>query len=143
MSQIYSGGLKFVLNAIFGITILIHTSMFFEEGLSPTYGNDNITVVTRTAFVTTTSYATATVTSMLSLTETATTTATVTAMPTPTSPSALTDIPHHPKADTAFGVIFGVVCISLITGVIVRKKSKKLKGFNISLIIGTFCNDSL
>ena len=141
MSQIYSSSLKFILDAIFGITILIHTSMFFEEGLSPTFGNDNITVVTRTAFVTTTSYATATVTSMLSLTETAT--ATVTAMPTPTSPSALTDIPHHPKADTAFGVIFGVVCISLITGVIVRKKSKKLKGFNISLIIGTFCNDSL
>jgi hypothetical protein len=49
-------------------------------------------------------------------------------------------IPHHPKVDTAFTAVFGSLCLLLLIGLVIRKKSKKLKSFNIPLILGTFCN---
>jgi hypothetical protein len=69
------------------------------------------------------------------------TTATVSATETESSAkSELTyDIPHHPKVDTFFAALFGGLCLLLIIGLIIRKKSKKLKSFNTPLILGTFC----
>jgi hypothetical protein len=49
------------------------------------------------------------------------------------------DIPHYPRVDTTFTITFGVLCLLLLIGVIFRRSAKKLKGFNIPLILGTFC----
>jgi len=49
------------------------------------------------------------------------------------------NIPHYPRVDLAFAAAFGLAFLLLLVGIILRKKSKKLKAFNIPLILGTFC----
>lgn len=109
--------------------------MFDEEGITPSLGNPNATVVV----VTKTVYQAATVTLTATTTILKTTTASLNA--TAASSSKLI-IPHHPKVDTAFTAVFGFLCLVLIVGLIIRKKSKKLKLLNIPLILGTFCISS-
>jgi hypothetical protein len=105
--------------------------MFDEQGIAPSPGSQNATivVVTKTVYQTATETATATVVKTTTVAPIATSTA---------SPLTL-DIPHHPKVDTAFTAFFGFFCLILITGLVFRKRSKKLKLFNIPLILGTFC----
>src|SRR5271169_741606 len=73
------------------------------------------------------------------LTSTVTTTATGTSAAVIGTPKLTLDVPHHPQVDTAFTAGFGTLCLVLIGGVILRRKSKKLKSFNIPLILGTLC----
>jgi amino acid transporter len=97
-------------------------------------------VITKTLHLTTTK----TVSLILSSVTTVTATPAATVTPVIGSPPYLTfEVPHYPKIDTAFTVLFGVICLVLIIGLICRKKSKKLKAFNIPLILGTFCKPIL
>ncbi len=110
--------------------------MFYEPHLSPSADDYNATlVVTKTLYLT----ATTTVSAVIQTTANETATLTLAAIATAPPHELAVDIPHHPKADTAFTAIFGALCILLITGLVIRKKSKKLKSFNIPLILGTFC----
>ena len=110
--------------------------MFYEPDLSPSVDDYNATlVVTKTLYLT----ATTTVSAVIQTTATETATLTAAAIATASPHELAVDIPHHPKVDTAFTVVFGALCIVLITGLVIRKKSKKLKSFNIPLILGTFC----
>ena len=116
--------------------------MFYEEGSLYSGAEFNETVVitkyvqpsvTRTVF-----YPSPTT---LTLTSIATTTTTATARSSPSTvlPNLTLDIPHHPQVDTAFTAAFGTLCLVLVGGVVLRRKSKKLKAFNIPVILGTFC----
>src|SRR5208282_1716164 len=104
--------------------------MFYEPELSPSVDEYNATLV-----VTKTLYLTATTTVSAVVQTTATETATLTAAATATLHEPTFHIPHHPKVDTAFTAVFSALCIVLITGLMIRKKSKKLKSFNIPLIL--------
>ena len=102
-------------------------------------------MVTRMSYVT----ATATVSMLEQLTSTATvsvleviTTTKTVPVPSPTltsSPQLPVTVPHLPILDIVFSAIFGVACVLIILGTILRKKSKKLKLFNVPLALGTFC----
>jgi hypothetical protein len=105
---------------------------YFEAGTSSSLDEYNATfVLTKTLYVT----ATTTVSAVIDTTATAVITVTATAA----TPERAFPIPHYPKADTAFTAVFGCLCLTLIIGTVFRKKSKKLKSFNIPLILGTFC----
>ena len=110
-----------------------NSEMFFDQDVSPEVNDYNTTlVITKTLYVT----ATTTVSHVLHAT------ATVTSFATATQQSLTFDsfdVPHHPKADTVFTAIFASICLLFTVGVILRKKSKKLKAFNVPLILGTFC----
>jgi hypothetical protein len=108
--------------------------MFYEPDLSPSVDEYNATLV-----VTKTLYQTATTTVSAVIKTTATETITLTASATASLHESTFPIPYHPKVDTVFTAIFGALCIVLIIGLVTRKKSKKLKSFNIPLILGTFC----
>src|SRR5436190_7045280 len=108
-------------------------------GNSPLGFEYNATLVlTKTLYGT----ATETISSVIENTVTATVTATVTTTATTTAatPEMKFHIPHHPKVDTAFTAVFCSLCLLLLIGLVIRKKSKELKSFNIPLILGTFCN---
>jgi carbohydrate-binding DOMON domain-containing protein len=108
--------------------------MFDEQDIFLSLGSPNATVV-----VTKTVYQAATVTATETTTILKTITATAAPKATSNASSLNLSIPHHPKVDTAFTAVFGFLCLVLIVGLILRKKSKKLKLFNIPLILGTFC----
>src|SRR5579862_5355270 len=55
------------------------------------------------------------------------------------APQISNNVPHLPKVDIAFAAIFGAACLVLLLGTILRRKSKKVKSFNIPLMIGIFC----
>lgn len=108
--------------------------MFDEQSFFPSLGSPNATVVvTRTVYQAATVMATETVTILK------TTTATAAPKATSNASSSKSSIPHHPNVDTAFTAVFGFLCLVLIVGLVIRKKSKKLKLFNIPLVLGTFC----
>ena len=108
---------------------------YFEAGSSPMGFGYNATLV-----LTKTLYRTATETVSITIENTATATVTAAATTAAAPPELTFHIPHHPKVDTAFTAVFGSLCLLLLVGLVIRKKSKKLKSFNIPLILGTFCN---
>jgi hypothetical protein len=112
--------------------------MFDEQGIIPSLGSPNVTIVVLTKTV----YQ-ATVTATETTTILKTTTATAAPKATSNASSLKLNILHHPKVDTAFTAVFGFLYLVLIVGLIIRKKSKKLKLFNISLILGIFCIPSM
>src|SRR5271163_488013 len=107
--------------------------MFFEPDLSPDIQNETALVVTKTIRLT------ATVT--LPEPSTVATTATVTAML--SQPKMILEVPRYPAGDTTFCILFAILCIVLTVAIILRKQSKKLKAFNIPLILGAFCTPTL
>lgn len=110
--------------------------MFYEPELSPSVHDYNVTlVVTKTLYLT----ATTAISTVIQTAPTETATLSAAATTTASLHEPTFHIPYHPKADTAFTAVFGALCIVLITGIVIRKKSKKLKSFNIPLILGTFC----
>ena len=119
--------------------------MFFEEGLPSTETDFNETVVVVTKYlqpsIIQTVFLPSPTTLTLTLTSTVTTTTTSTVVA--DTPRITLNVPHHPQVDTAFTATFGTLCLVLIGGVILRRKSKQLKGFNIPLILGTFCTSPL
>ena len=127
---------SFLLFTTSDLRNLIAQRMFYEPELSPSTNDHNATlVITKTLYLT----ATTTVTTVIQSTATETGPLTAAATGTASLHKPTFHIPHHPKVDTAFTAVFGVLCIVLITGIVIRKKSKKLKSFNIPLILGTFC----
>ena len=103
--------------------------MFFDPDFSPNANDYNSTFAfTKTVHLT----ATTTLFEVTRVTETVTS-----ATSRPSAPAL--DVPHHPKVDTGFTAVFASIGLLLMVGLILRKKSKKLKAFNILLILGTFC----
>src|SRR5271170_1859711 len=118
--------------------------MFFEEGLPSTETDFNETVVVVTKYLQPSIIQTVFLPSPTTLTVTSTiTTIATSTLVADTPPNITLDVPHHPQVDTAFTAAFGTLCLVLISGVILRRKPKKLKSFNIPLILGTFCTSPL
>jgi len=88
-------------------------------------------ILTKTVYHT----ATSTVSEIVTMTASATSIVTSGGIPKTT----VLDIPHFPKVDTAFTAIFGTCCLFLLLGVVLRNKIRKIKGFNIPVILGSFC----
>src|SRR5271154_3833491 len=117
--------------------------MFFEEGLPSTGADFNKTVVVVTKYLQPSIIQTVFLPSPTTLTVTSTVPTAATSTLLADTPKITLDVPHHPQVDTAFTAAFGTLCLVLISGVILRRKPKKLKGFNIPLILGTFCTSPL
>lgn len=104
-------------------------TMFSDPDFSPNANDYNATVTfTKTVHLTAT-------TTLFEATHVAETVPSVTYRPS----EPVLDVPHHPKVDTGFTVVFATIGLLLMVGLILRKKCKKLKAFNIPLILGTFC----
>jgi hypothetical protein len=111
------------------VSITNMTDMFYEGNVSPPDVQNVTLVVTRTAYLTVTS----------TISTSAKTPAPTTTTLTSNTPQLGLEVPHFPQVDTAFTALFGCICIILTAGVVFRRKSKKLKSFNIPLIVGAFC----
>jgi len=107
--------------------------MFVEPELAPDIQNKTALVVTKTVVLTTT----VTLSEPTTVTTTATATATVTALL--PQPKMILEAPRYPAGDTTFCILFAILCVILTIAIILRKQSKKLKAFNIPLVLGAFC----
>ena len=108
---------------------------FFDLSPSPPDEYNATLVITKTMHQR--QIITSTVTDFVTVTQAIT--ETVTATPTPLPDATVLEIPHFPKADTALTVIFTTCCLLLIVGIILRNKKRKIKAFNIPLILGSLC----
>jgi len=105
---------------------------FFDLDQTATSNEYNATLIlTKTMYHTVTS----TVSEIVTMAASSPSIVTSSAMPKTTA----LDMPHFPRVDMAFTAIFGTCCLFLLLGVVLRNKMRKIKSFNIPVILGSFC----